>query len=109
MSNPGFHDGRHFTTYVDQVKQLKKNNQLERAELLLISLVGATESEDRVDKRGVAPWYYEQLALIYRKNKDLLKEHAILERFESQRHAPGRKPETLMARLAKVRESLQAP
>ena len=75
MSNPGFHDGRHFTTYVDQVKQLKKNNQLEKAELLLISLVGATESEDRVDKSGVAPWYYEQLALIYRKNKDLLKEH----------------------------------
>ena len=56
MSNPGFYNGRHFTTYVDQVKQLKKDNQLEKAKLLLIYLVGATESEDRVDKRGVAPW-----------------------------------------------------
>jgi hypothetical protein len=109
MSNPGFYNGRHFTTYVDQVKQLKKDNQLEKAELLLIYLVGATESEDRVDKRGVAPWYYEQLALICRKNKDLVKEHEILERFESQRHAPGRKPEILIARLAKVRELLQTP
>ena len=72
-------------------------------------MVATTESEDRVDKSGVVPWYYEQLARIYRKNKDLVKEHAILERFESQRHAPGRKPETLMARLAKGTESLQAP
>ena len=55
-------------------------------------MVATTESEDRVDKSGVVPWHYEQLARIYRKNKDLVKEHAILERFESQRHAPGRKP-----------------
>ena len=70
---------------------------------------GITRDTNLMLNKNEGPWYYEQLALIYRKNKDLLKEHAILERFESQRHAPGRKPETLMARLAKVRESLQAP
>ena len=107
MSQPGFHDGRHYTTYVDGVKKLKRDNQLGEAEELLIGLVDATEAQARVDGLGVAPWYYEQLALIYRKNKDIAKELAILERFESRDQARGKKPEILLARLAKVRESMK--
>jgi hypothetical protein len=109
MSMPGFHDGRHYTDYVEQVNQLKKEKRFDETEQLLISLVGATEAEDRIEERGVAPWYYEQLALIYRKNKDLSMEQSIFERFESQRHSPGKKPETLMARLTKIRETLRNP
>lgn len=108
MFKPGFHNGRHYTEYVDQVKQLTREKRLKDAEQLLMSLVDATESEARQESTGVAPWYYEQLALIYRKDKDLIQELSILERFGSQRHSPGKKPETLMLRLEKVRELLRS-
>ena len=107
MFKAGFHNGRHYTEYVDQVKQLTREKRLEEAEQLLMSLVDATESEARQESTGVAPWYYEHLAMIYRKNKDLIRQLSILERFGSQRHAPGKKPETLMLRLEKVRDLLR--
>ena len=107
MSKPGFHKGQHFTEYVDQVKQLKREGRVEEAEQLLLALVNATEAEDEVDRFGVAPWYYEQLAIIYRQRKDIAAECSILERFEGQRHAAGEKPAVLISRLAKAKGLLQ--
>ena len=104
---PGFYKGRHFTTYVDDVKQLKKGNQIVGAEHLLLQLVEAIEAEDEVEALGVAPWYYEQLAIIYRQRKDYAAECSILEQFEAQRHAPGVTPAMLMSRLAKAQDLLQ--
>ena len=74
---------------MEEVKQLKRDGKLQEAEALLIELVKATEAEDREDRRGVAPWYYEQLAIIYRKRKDYASEVRILERYAKQKHAPG--------------------
>ncbi len=109
ISGPGYYNGRHFTTYVSDVEALKRQGKLEEAEHLLLELVTATEAEDKVDKRGVAPWYYEELAKIYRKQKDYAREVSILERFAAQRHAPGAKPPQLMERLEKVRVLLTPP
>jgi len=104
MDKPGFVDDRHFTEYVETVKQLKRDGQYSRAEELLIRLVDATEAESLVDGLGVAPWYYEQLAIIYSKMNNSESELAILERYERQRKAPGASPPKLAQRLRKLRE-----
>jgi hypothetical protein len=96
--------GRHYTDYVEDVKALRRSDKNEAAERLLIELVEATEEESRVRGTGVAPWYYEQLAIIYRKRKDRIAEVAILERYASQTHAPGAGPAKLSERLTKARE-----
>jgi hypothetical protein len=62
--------GQHYTDYVEDVRELHRSDKNEAAERLLLELVDATEEESRVLGTGVAPWYYEQLAIIYRKHKD---------------------------------------
>jgi len=101
-NEPGFYKGKHFTEYVDKVKSLMRENRLDDAEKLLLELVKATEREARDDGMGVAPWYYERLAVLYRKKKDLEAEITILERFARQKHAPGVMPPKLLARLEKL-------
>lgn len=107
ITGPGYYNGRHFTTYVSDVEALKRQGKLEEAEKLLLQLVAATEAEDEVDKQGVAPGYYEELAKIYRKKKEYAKEVSILERFAAQRHAPGATPARLMERLVRARALLE--
>lgn len=82
---PGYYKGRHYTTYVDEVKNLKRDEKYEEAEKLLLELVNATEEENNNEKMGVAPWYYEQLAIIYRKQKNYQNEVSILERYKKQK------------------------
>jgi len=101
---PGYYLGKHYTEYVETVNELKRAGELEKAEQLLLELIKAVESESKAEKFGVAPWYYEQLAIIYRKRKDYSKEIKILERFARQRHAPGASTPKLLERLQKARE-----
>jgi hypothetical protein len=68
-----------------------------------LELVDAIEAEAFQEGWGVAPWYYEQLAIIYRKRKDAMAEVEILERYASAPHAPGAGPEKLRQRLQKAR------
>lgn len=86
---PGFHQGKHYTEYVEQVKELKRTKRLEEAEQLLLALVDAVEAENHVEKFGVAPGYYEHLAIIYRGRKDYAAEIAILERCNRQPYSRG--------------------
>ena len=88
--------------YVDKVLTLKRAGRLEEARLLLLELVDATEAESRATGEGVAPWFYEQLALIYRKQKDPVNEKRILVRFAKQVHAIGATPLTLLERLQAI-------
>lgn len=94
----------HYTTYVDQVKFLKQEKRYDEAIDLLVKLVAETEKEAKRDKFGVAPWYYEQLAIIYGKAKRYADEIRILERYESQPNAPGAGSAKLAERLKKARE-----
>jgi hypothetical protein len=105
MTKPGLYKGRHYTEYVDEVQQLIRENKLEDAEKLLAELVNATEDEAHQNNWGVAPWYYERLALVYRKKKDTESEIGILERFADQKHAPGATPPKLLSRLEKLKAS----
>ena len=52
---------------------------------------------------GVAPWYYEQVAILRAKKKDLEGAIAILERYERQVKAPGTGPQRLAQRLSQLR------
>ena len=80
--NPyGLYEGRHYTEYVDEVRELKKANPL-AAEQLLLHLVDVVEREASARRWKPAPWYFEHAAIIRRKRKDYAGEVAILERHE---------------------------
>jgi hypothetical protein len=106
MDQPGYVDGRYYTTYVDEVRRLKRAAQFDQAERLLLRLVDATEEEARANGCGVAPWYYAQLAIIYTKLKQRTAELTILERYERQEKAPGARPAKLATRLARLRQKM---
>jgi hypothetical protein len=86
------------------VKTLRRHGHDDSAEELLLELLEAVEAEAYAREWGVAPWYYEQLAVIYRKRKDAPAEVAVLERYAAARHAPGVGPEKLRQRLDKARQ-----
>ena len=103
---PGYVDGVHFTEHAETIKKLKRDRRTNAAVALLLKCVGATEAEDRLNGWGVAPGYYQQLAIIYRKEKRFADEVSILERYAQQRRAPGALPGKLAERLVKARELL---
>jgi hypothetical protein len=94
------------TNIIEDIEQLKRGGRLEDAKSLLLEFVESTEAENRVRSWGVAPWPYEQLAIIYRGLKDYASEVCILERFAHQKHAHGVKPAKLLERLEKSRKLL---
>ena len=103
---PGNIDGIHYTEYVDRINELKRAQRTDDAIALLLRCVDATEAEDNVNQWGVAPGYYEQLAILYRKEKRFSDEVSILERFSKQRKEPGSLPPKLEVRLAKAKDLL---
>ncbi|WP_025728468.1 3'-5' exonuclease [Atopobacter phocae] len=82
-NKPGNYDGEHYTHYVETIKEMKRNKENKNAIDLLLNLVDAVEAESRFEQTGPAPWYYEQLAILYRKEKDKRSEIKILERYFS--------------------------
>lgn len=99
-------EGEHYTDYVDKVKCLKQQKKYNEAIDLLLKLVEEIENEAKTagEGWGVAPWYYEQLAIIYRKQGRYGEEVAILEQYERQPKAPGVGPQKLAERLEKARQ-----
>ena len=95
----------HYTDFVDRIKWLKAEKRHEEAIELLFNLVQETEDEAAAEGFGVAPWYYEQLAILLRKEKRYGDEVLILERYEAQPKARGAKPAKLAARLVRAREA----
>jgi hypothetical protein len=90
--------------YVPKIKAAEAAGNLIEAKRLALLAIESTEDESHVMGCGVAPWYYEQAAIICRKMKDKAGEIAILERYARQKHAPGAKPAKLLVRLEKLRQ-----
>ncbi len=88
---------------VERVKALKRSGEYAMALSLLLAEIDSQERVSLEQKCGVAPWYYEQAAIIYRKLDNPGAEISILERFVAQRHAPGVGPGELLLRLQKAR------
>jgi len=99
---------KHYTDCVDEVRQLKREGRHEEAITLLLRTIEATERESKAMGKGwgVAPWYYEQLAIVYRKDGRLKDEVAILERYARMTKAPGAGPDKLRERLQKAQSLL---
>ena len=107
-SNVGLVRGKHYSYYVDEIKALKRDGKDVAAEELLLECVEATEREEQADGLGVAPWYYEQLAIMYRRRHEFDQEISILERFADHHHAPGKEPPKLLERLSKAQAKREA-
>jgi len=87
---------------VDQVKQLKREGNLDGALAILERWI--EEEESNPESFGVAPWPYEQIAIIRRKRKELDLELAILERYFSVRNTGGSSNDKLAKRLLRSYE-----
>ncbi len=78
-----FVDGKPFFEHVDNIRQLKRDRRLAEASDLLLRICVALERD--AARRGgrwyIAPWYYEQLAIIFRKQKNFAAEVAVLEHY----------------------------
>jgi hypothetical protein len=125
IKDAGSNNGIHYTDNVEIIKQLKRDNKYDDAIELLLESIEMTEQESKkadsaptsedkfaflsegvASTWGVSPWYYEQLAIIYRKQKKYAEEVAILERYDRQPKAAGVGPKKLADRLINARELL---
>jgi hypothetical protein len=70
----GVYRGRHYTEYVEPIKQLKRDGQLDEAANLLRALLPVVVGEAAKDGWAPAPWYFEQLAIVEAKRGNLVGE-----------------------------------
>jgi hypothetical protein len=96
--------GRHYTEWVEPVKELKRQGNLAEAERVLLACVEAVERESTVRGWPGAPWYYDQLAIVFRKQGRYDDEVAILERHVRWPHNPAGHSWPLLERLEKARQ-----
>jgi len=95
---------KHVLATWENLPALKRAGRYKEAITVLLQQVERQETENISHQLGVAPYFYHQLAIIYRKQKDYSKEVEILERFAKQKHAPGAMPAKLMERLEKAKD-----
>lgn len=98
----GLVDGTHYTGYIDQIKQLKREGKHQEAIEILLKIIDVIEVESKIAKREVPPGYYEELAIVYRKEKRFDDEIAILERYFKLFNDPNEGSKRLLERLAKI-------
>ncbi|WP_286812899.1 MULTISPECIES: hypothetical protein [unclassified Maribacter] len=92
----------HYSEYLEDIKSLINSGELDEAEKMLLHCCQLTEEESKHDGCGVAPGYYEKLAIMYSKQKRFDDEISILKRYDNQMKAPGVKPKKLKERLLKA-------
>ena len=109
MSESGNYQGRHYSTYVEDVRALKRAGRLDEAEQLLLHLIDAVEAEAREKQWGVAGWYYGHLAIVRRKQRNRAGEVAILQRYARQHHGRVVGPLKLLERLRKLTGEVHEP
>ena len=69
---------------VGEVRQLRQKGQLQEAADLLQVLIDVAEETARRSRFDVPFWYYEELARIWRTQKDSKREKKVLQRFLGQ-------------------------
>jgi hypothetical protein len=102
-SSVGKVEGRHYTEWVDTVKGMKRLGHHEQALQLLYRLCDAAEAESEQARQTLPPWYFEQVAIIERKQGNFEAEVAILQRYGTSTWAvPAHFDERLEKARAKV-------
>lgn len=102
-------DGKHYTDYIDTFKELKRSGKLEEARKLLEKSIKAVERETAKFESNdwnwpLAPAYYWELAIVYRKLKLYSQECSILERYINHPSAVQVRIPGFSARLEKARK-----
>jgi DNA polymerase-3 subunit epsilon len=97
-------EAQRITDLVESVKLAKREARLVDAEKILIEELDKQEKQSRESGFGVAPWYYEQLAIVYAKQGRDDEEIEVLLRYDRQIKAPGATPAQLKLRLEKALE-----
>lgn len=103
LARRGEYRGRHYTEWVEPVK---REGRFDEAAQLLTDLLPVVEAESAAKRWQVAPWYYEQLAIIHRKQKEYAHEVGVLDRFQAANASHGGLTPELEHRLAKAQELL---
>ncbi|GMO43205.1 exonuclease domain-containing protein [Bradyrhizobium ottawaense] len=103
MGRPYELESGRISAVVENVQFLKREGRLDEALQVLLQQLNLWEKDAAAGLGGVAPWYYEQAAIIYRKLKRFDDEISVLERFAAQPHAPGSSPPELLRRLEKAK------
>ena len=85
----GYVRGEPISAYFAEIQKLGREDRLDEAITSLLTLIDATEEDDLFTGSGVESAYYEELAKIYRKRKEYLKEIKILARYSRRRHTYG--------------------
>jgi len=86
----GYYNSGYYTRYVEKVKNLKRAGQLNEVRELLYRLIEIVEKEAREERCSPTPWYYEQAAIVCRKQKDCQAEVEVLERYVKNPFSPMR-------------------
>jgi len=73
----------------------------------LLQEIEAQERDNQINHWGVAPAWYHELAIIYRKQKDYENEVKVLERYMAQEKAPGVMKDKIAKRLEKAKILLE--
>jgi DNA polymerase III subunit epsilon len=95
-------EARRISALVESVKLAKRDGRLIDAETELLQELDRQEAQARANECGVAPWYYDQLAIIYAKERRFADEIEVLRRYDQQPKAPGAMPTHLKERLNKA-------
>lgn len=101
----------HYTEAMPEVKQLKRDQEHEAVEELLLWCIDYLEAETEMHHRredgfaAVPPAYYRHLAIVYRKDDRYEDEVAILQRYTDACKRIGQTPnDTIQQRLARAQE-----
>jgi len=108
MNPLGFVDGAHYTQHVGDVKAMKRAGNDDEAAALLVRLIEAVERQAAgggPTAGFLAPWYYAQLATIYRKLKRFDSEAAVLRRYIQGNAKFGEAPDAEFLRRLEVAQS----
>ena len=92
---------------LENLPALKRAGRYSEAISILKQEVDRTERDNKINHWGVAPAWYRELAIIYRKQKDYKNEVKILERYMAQKKAPGDMKNKIAERLEKAKSLLE--
>jgi hypothetical protein len=105
---PGYRDGKPYSVYMEQAKQLIEDGKLQQADPVVDAAFTVYEERWRVGQSLTAydmvpPAPYWDFAVLYRKQKDYAHEVKILERYVTQSHRVGGTSDRYLERLEKAR------
>lgn len=92
---------------LENLPALKRAGRYKEAITILLQEIEAQEKERQIHQWGVAPGWYHQLAVIYRKQKDYYNELNILKRYLRQAKTYGITDDRMVERLEKTKAFLE--